>query len=77
MKLELEFNDCWVESLDIQHIEKISQKDITGYFKRKRDFDCYAYQGKLQLDITIENIEYLVNNYYPVEINYNSIKIKN
>ena len=77
MNLEIEFNNDWVESLDIQHLEHIIGDRVYAYFKRKRDFDCFSYQGKLVHDFSLLDIEYIVNNYCNVKIIFSSLKILN
>lgn len=78
MNLEIEFNNDWVEYSDIQHLEHIIGEKVHTYFKRKRDFNCFSYQGGLVHCFTLSDIEYLVNYYYyNVEISCDTIKILN
>ena len=77
MKLTLNFRNPWIEQLDIDHITYLAQIDVSEYFKQKRDFNCFSYQGGLELDLDIFDIEYLVNNYYTLELTYDTITILN
>ena len=73
MKLTLNLREEGVEQLDIDHITHIAQTDVSEYFKQKKDFNCFSYQGGLELDLDILDIEYLVNNYYHIELTYDTI----
>lgn len=77
MKLEIEFKENWVSSYDIVALETIIGKPLKEYFKQKRDFDCYCYQGKLVYDFSIEDIQSLTESYWNIQINNTNLKILN
>lgn len=77
MKLEIEFKENWVSSYDIVALETIIGKPLKEYFKQKRDFDCYSYQGKLVYDFSIEDIKSLTESYWNINITNNTLTILN
>lgn len=77
MKLEIEFKEDWVSTYDILALEKIIGIPLDEYFKRKRDYDCYSYQGKLVHDFSIEDIESLTESYWNININSKILTILN
>lgn len=77
MKLEIEFKENWVSTYDILALENIIGVPLDRYFKQKRDFDCYCYQGKLVYDFSIEDIQSLTESYWNIQINNTTLTILN
>lgn len=77
MKLEIEFKENWVSTYDILALENIIGVPLDKYFKQKRDFDCYSYQGNLVYNFSIVDIQSLTESYWSIQINNTTLTILN